>query len=123
MLRYLKDPRRVTNILTHEFSSPNAEEALSLLSITGTPTKVLVEQAAASLFDLGAVSIIIRSGALGAYVQASKVTPGRWIPAFFTQEDAHRVVDVTGAGNAFLGGLVAGLHSTEGDLFEGTYAC
>lgn len=28
-------------------------------------------------------------------------------------------MDVTGAGNAFLGGLAAGLHLSDGDVFEG----
>lgn len=50
---------------------------------------------------------------------SAKVTPGVWIPAYFGPDDSDHVVDVTGAGNAFLGGLVAGLSLTHDDLVEG----
>lgn len=39
--------------------------------------------------------VIIRSGALGAYV-ASRSRPGRWFEAYWTKDDASHVVDVTG---------------------------
>jgi sugar/nucleoside kinase (ribokinase family) len=39
-----------------------------------------------------------------------------WIEAYWSTEE--RVVDVTGAGNSFLGGLAAGLVLTNGDVFE-----
>ncbi|OSX60360.1 hypothetical protein POSPLADRAFT_1147632 [Postia placenta MAD-698-R-SB12] len=105
--------------------SPNAEEAMSLLSMTGAPTKSLVETACARLLDYGVGqdgtgTVIIRSGAMGAYV-ASRSKPGRWVPAFWTSEDASKhVVDVTGAGNSFLGGLAAGLYETAGDAYQAT---
>ncbi|KZW04333.1 Ribokinase-like protein [Exidia glandulosa HHB12029] len=97
--------------------SPNAEEALTLLSLPSQPTKELVEQAGSILLAKGTRdAVIIRSGAMGAYV----LTRDRslWVPAFWMPQDAERVVDVTGAGNAFLGGLAAGLHLTDGDVFE-----
>lgn len=65
--------------------------------------------------------MIIRSGHLGAYVLTA--SHGKWIPAFWESaaneptHDSH-VVDVTGAGNAFLGGLSAGLSFTS-DVYEG----
>jgi len=96
--------------------SPNAEEALSLLSMRVPPTKVEIERAADVLLSFGARTIIIRSGALGAYVKVSGKETGTWIPAFFSGADSARVVDVTGAGNAFLGGLVAGLSLTNDDV-------
>ncbi|KAI0763271.1 Ribokinase-like protein [Irpex lacteus] len=102
--------------------SPNADEALSLLSIPGTPTPSLIEQACQQFLDLGvgpngSGTVIIRSGHLGAYVKSQK-TKGQWIPAYWGEEDAEKVVDVTGAGNTFLGGLAAGLYFTNGDVFE-----
>jgi len=61
--------------------------------------------------------VVIRSGALGAYV-ASRARPGgAWVDAFWTPSDADKVVDVTGAGNTFLGGLSAGLLLAKGDVF------
>lgn len=40
-----------------------------------------------------------------------EIDPGldRWIPAFWTKEDADKVVDPTGGGNTFLGGLAVAL--------------
>jgi len=42
--------------------------------------------------------------------------PGVWIEAYW--RTGERVVDVTGAGNSFLGGLAAGLALTNGDVVE-----
>ncbi|KAI0092828.1 Ribokinase-like protein [Irpex rosettiformis] len=102
--------------------SPNADEALSLLSIPGTPTCALIEQACQRLLDLGvgpdgSGTVIIRSGHLGAYVK-SRTKEGWWVPAYWGEENKAKVVDVTGAGNAFLGGLAAGLYFKKEDVFE-----
>lgn len=104
--------------------SPNAEEALSLLSISSPITRKSVEVAAARFLELGEDNtgpkcVIIRSGALGAYV-ATKADGGQWVDAFWTTEDSVKVVDVTGAGNGFLGGFAAGLLLADGDLYEAT---
>jgi len=102
-------------------------------------TRAKIEEATAKFLDYGIGdggegSIVIRSGALGAYV-ASRTTEGRWVEAFWGPNDLHHVVDVTGtypnlvkhhvtehwrigAGNAFLGGLGAGLRFTQ-DVCEG----
>ncbi|KAI9510441.1 Ribokinase-like protein [Russula earlei] len=101
--------------------SPNAEEALSLLSVPLPPTKSSIERACHSFLDFGLGPggtgwVIIRSGSLGAYV-ACRSQPGAWIDAYWRTDE--RVVDVTGAGNSFLGGLAAGLVLTNGDVFEG----
>jgi hydroxymethylpyrimidine/phosphomethylpyrimidine kinase len=101
--------------------SPNAEEGLSLLSLPQPPTRTLIEQAANSFLHFGAHSVIVRSGALGAYIKSSKDVPGQWVEAYFTGNEANRVIDVTGAGNAFLGGLVAGLVVCHGNLLEGAF--
>lgn len=104
--------------------SPNAEEALSLLSLPSIVTKSAVENAALEFLKMGvgkenSGSVIIRSGALGAYVMTSD-RQGQWIHAFWNSENIDKVVDVTGAGNSFLGGLAAGLSIENGNVYEAT---
>lgn len=104
--------------------SPNADEALSLLSMPQPPSKKAIEEACSRLLEFGVGSkgkghVIIRSGTLGAYV-ATRDKPGFWVDAYWTDADMGKVVDVTGAGNGFLGGLSAGLLLTKGDVFEAT---
>ena len=65
-----------------------------------TVTKEQVETACARFLEFGVGPeetgyVIIRSGALGAYV-ASRNHPGRWFDAYWTKDDASHVVDVTG---------------------------
>ena len=83
-----------------ERCSPNAEEALGLLSISLPVSQAKIEEAAAKFLDFdvgdsGKGSVVIRSGALGAYV-ASRTTVGRWVEAFWGPNDPRHVVDVTG---------------------------
>ncbi|KAF8576445.1 Ribokinase-like protein [Ramaria rubella] len=104
--------------------SPNAEEALSLLSLPLPPTQDTIEQAASMFLELGVGNsgngtIIIRSGGMGAYVM-TRSRGGRWVPAYWTTEDQHKIIDVTGAGNSFLGGLAAGLSLSNGDVYKAT---
>ncbi|TFK76126.1 Ribokinase-like protein [Pluteus cervinus] len=103
--------------------SPNAEEALSLLSLPQPPSKQSIEQAAQRFLDLGVGvngkgAVIVRSGAMGSFVKTHDAG-GLWIDAFWTGTES-KVVDVTGAGNSFLGGLAAGLKLTGGDVYEAT---
>jgi len=103
--------------------SPNAEEALSLLSMPRPPTKQLIELAASKFLDMGvgkagAGCVIVRSGAMGAYV-ATRVKGGQWVDAFWN--NITKIIDVTGAGNSFLGGLAAGLLLADGDVYEATF--
>lgn len=69
-----------------------------------------VEKACKTLAGLKPLTAtIIRAGALGAcYILTAE--PGRihWIPAYWS-EDQTKVVDPTGAGNGFMGGLSAAL--------------
>jgi len=114
-------PSLIEVIQSISILSPNAEEALRLLSIPLPVTQLKIEEAAAKFLDYGvgdngSGSVVIRSGALGAYV-VSKIFGGRWVEAFWGPNDLHHVVDVTGAGNAFLGGLGAGLRFTQ-DVYE-----
>lgn len=72
---------------------------MSLLSLPKLPTKQLVEHAASKFVDIGvgqygAGCVIIRSGAMGAYV-ATRAKGGQWIDAFWT-DNTNKVVDVTG---------------------------
>ncbi|KAJ7368102.1 Ribokinase-like protein [Mycena albidolilacea] len=105
--------------------SPNAEEALGLLSLPLPPSKKLIEEAAHKFLELGVGpdgkgSVVIRSGSMGACV-ALKGLPTRWVPAFWTSKDEDKIVDVTGAGNSFLGGLAAGLLVADGDVYEASF--
>jgi hypothetical protein len=80
--------------------SPNAEEALSLLSIFDPPSKNLIEGAADRFLEMGIGEnntghVVIRSGAMGAYFK-SRTTPGRWVDAYWTSTDSGKIVDVTG---------------------------
>lgn len=84
--------------------------------------------------------MIIRSGELGAYVKTRlDKDKGVWVDAYWDESHSDKVVDVTGehtdqtklysvliirvlgAGNAFLGGLAAGLELTDGDIRRGEH--
>lgn len=105
-------------------------------------TKASIEKAAADFLALGVGDrgegcVIIRSGALGAFI-LTKARGGQWIDAFYTDKDSSKIVDVTGkcpsaidasfsetgipgAGNSFLGGLAAGLLLAGGDVYKGMH--
>ena len=90
--------------ITHFYASPNAEEALNLLSIPLPTSKDKIEKAAEEFLSIGVSgggegAVIIRSGALGAYLK-SRETQGKWIDAFWTASDFDKVVDVTGRSRA-----------------------
>jgi len=113
-------------ILRHiDILSPNAKEALSLLSITDVPSKEVVERAASIFLEHGVGPegqghVVIRCDKLGVFV-AYRQKPGVWVEAFWTKNDGEKVVDVTGAGNSFLGGLSAGLYYSQGDVYESAF--
>ncbi|KAH9482620.1 hypothetical protein JR316_0004720 [Psilocybe cubensis] len=103
--------------------SPNADEALSLLSSPLPASKDIIEKAADDFLDIGIGKdgsgwIVIRSGAMGAYVKCKK-NKGVWVDAFWEATDVEKVIDVTGAGNSFLGGFAAGLVLSE-DVYQAT---
>jgi sugar/nucleoside kinase (ribokinase family) len=88
--------------------SPNAEEALGLLSVdkTGVDDPSVIEQAAARFLSFGVGPdgtghVIIRCGAMGAYGATLKTgaIQGWWVPAYWVPEDVGAVVDVTGTFN------------------------
>lgn len=65
--------------------------------------------------------MIIRSGARGAYV-ATREHGGHWIDAYWRSDEEHNVIDVTGAGNSFLGGLAAGLALNGSNIIDGEHS-
>lgn len=93
-----------------DYFSPNHEEAAGFFGIPQNEVlgrgKIGIEQDAKKFIELGAKNVIIRSGALGCYVLETNLI-GKWIEAFW--QDQKYVIDVTGGGNSFLGGLMAGL--------------
>jgi ribokinase len=99
-----------------DYLTPNETEATTL---TGIPVTDLAsaEQAAAALLSLGVRNVILTLGAQGALIKSHTLT--HYIPAV----NAGPVVETTGAGDAFNGGLATAL--AEGmDLVEAThFAC
>ena len=91
-------------------TSPNHIEALSLCSISSSSPNA-IEEVCVILAKLGPKkAVVIRAGAMGAcYALSSSPQSVHWVPAVWTESEIDQVVDVTGAGNGFLGGLCAGL--------------
>ncbi|KAK4544531.1 hypothetical protein LTR36_004103 [Oleoguttula mirabilis] len=110
--------------------SPNHEELGSLFSFTHSTgvDKTAVEKQAQTLLahgigPSGQGAVVVRAGKEGCYIAANHASASspssslsHWLPAYHT--NAARVVDPTGGGNGFLGGLAIGLVHTSGDLVE-----
>ena len=109
-------------------TSPNHVEALSLLSLTPTVIlpeeeyKVLLSTTCLRLAGLGPqIAAVLRCGHLGACyidtamqanVSSLSLADVKWIPAYWSADTPGvegKVVDPTGAGNSFMGGLGAAL--------------
>lgn len=58
-------------------------------------------------------AIVVRAGEKGAFTLSANWTG--WVPAFWQPGEEAHVVGVTGGGNSFMGGLLAGLLLTDGD--------
>jgi ribokinase len=85
-----------------DYLTPNESEASSLAKMSvrsGTDA----EKAADRLLSLGAKNVILTLGAQGAFVKNRKIA--KHVPAF----DAGPVIETTGAGDAFNGGLAVAL--------------
>jgi len=99
------------------------QSLLSIIPLQETQAKE-VETAAKAFRDLAirhnqySPVIILRAGEMGSYTLDSE--EGVWVPAYWTKEEQVRVVDPTGGGNAFCGGLCAGLLLSDGDFRIGT---
>jgi ribokinase len=99
-----------------DYLTPNESEATALTGISVTDL-ASAEEAASSLLALGVGNVILTLGAQGALIKTPTLT--RHIPAV----NAGPIVETTGAGDAFNGGLATAL--AEGmDLIEATqFAC
>ncbi|KAG9294897.1 hypothetical protein G9A89_003237 [Geosiphon pyriformis] len=112
--------------------SPNHEEAaafLGLISSGDIGDKFLKEEILCKMADQflshqigihGSGCIIIRAshkGCLVATKEKKELFPSYWAPSGLDRKN-HHVVDVTGSGNSFCGGLAAGLLKTNYDVFE-----
>jgi len=101
--------------------SPNHAELADLCSVNadaagGGVDKRVVEECTARLVDsikgsgeARKLAVVVRSGKDGCFVASSKGV-ARWLPAY--NKDAQKVIDPTGGGNGFLGGLAVGLVRT-----------
>lgn len=106
--------------------SPNHIELAAIFGIL-MPTKVdrVVIQEMASKFlkaeigSSGHGAVIVRAGQDGCFIH-SATQPAKWLPAYYEAVDAEaqkagaspKVIDPTGAGNAFLGGYAIGFLQT-----------
>ena len=106
--------------------SPNHAELSDLFSVTGNTEsgavdREVIESCSSKLLsavsDSGRItrpSVVVRSGKEGCYVTSSNGQA--WLPAYHSST-AHKVIDPTGGGNGFLGGLAVGL-VRKGDVVE-----
>lgn len=94
----------------------------ALLSLPPPSTILSFEHVLTTLLALPTLrpqtSIVLRCGALGACV-GTRLGGICWVPAYWKGSEKGEVRDVTGAGNSFLGGLVAGLEREGGDVYRG----
>lgn len=113
----------------HVFS-PNHEEAARFFGIPGSEVKEReqIEKVAERFLELARtngggkdLNVVIRSGELGAFVCRAEDyseeggVRGRWSEAYYAYGKSDKVVDVTGAGNAFLVSLELNLRASESD--------
>lgn len=109
--------------------SPNHDE---LAAFHGVPlpefSRQTIEQLAQYFVDAGighdgAGIIAVRAAEHGCLVQARGIGP-LWLPAFYEPEGVainSKVIDTTGAGNAFLGGFAIGLLETGSPILAAHY--
>jgi sugar/nucleoside kinase (ribokinase family) len=117
--------RPILDILPHiAVFSPNLLEMQSILSQATSETPEAVVQAARHFEDLALshigrchTAIIVRAGPLGSFTLSASWTG--WVPAFWGADRQDQVADVTGGGNAWLGGFCAGLLLTNGNMRSG----
>ncbi|OQE44318.1 hypothetical protein PENCOP_c002G04113 [Penicillium coprophilum] len=110
--------------------SPNHLELAALFgdsSVTSDRTEI--ERLASKILANGVGpegkgTVIIRAGGNGCFVQSSNLI-SKWLPPFHIAEtgieQATKVVDPTGAGNAFLGGYSIGYLQTGGDIIQAAF--
>ena len=98
--------------------SPNLLEMQAILGLPADSTQEGAEQAAHAFHDLlsdpRGTAVIVRAGSMGSYTISDSWTG--WVPAYWTASQQDKVVDPTGGGNAWLGGLMAGLLLSDDDM-------
>ena len=99
-----------------DFITPNETEAEILTGIRVT-TRAGAERAADALLALGVRNVIVTLGSEGVLVKNSTIVAH--IPAF----DAGPVVETTGAGDAFTGGLAVALAEGKDVLQAARFGC
>jgi ribokinase len=99
-----------------DFITPNETEAEILTGIQVT-TLADAERAADALLALGVRNVIVTLGAQGAFVK--NATTAAHVPAF----NAGPVVETTGAGDAFTGGLAVALAEGKDLLHAARFGC
>ncbi|SJL17483.1 uncharacterized protein ARMOST_21035 [Armillaria ostoyae] len=106
--------------------SPNHEELELFLreghsiAVDETDIKSLVSMYA----EFGSRTTVVRAGARGCFISNKNPLLGactsRWLAPYWTAEEAREnVLETTGAGNSFLGGLCAGMAIAGDDVFIG----
>ncbi|KAJ3259360.1 hypothetical protein HDU77_001896 [Chytriomyces hyalinus] len=100
--------------------SPNHQELSTLLGLPpSTESEINLQLLTQKIHPLTTrTTFIIRAGSRGCIVIPKRVSQSDalrvfHVPAYWTLADAGKVVDVTGAGNAFMGGLMAGFHCAD----------
>lgn len=104
--------------------SPNHEELGALFGFehaSGVEKQAVEKHAgelvASGIGRQGEGVIVVRSGKIGCYIARSGGDKRScWLPAYHT--DQSKVIDPTGGGNGFLGGLAVGLVRTNFDVVE-----
>ncbi|KAI9632042.1 Ribokinase-like protein [Dioszegia hungarica] len=111
--------RRITPQI--DILSPNHSEVISLLSLPDLSSssqndqKLQLESASQTLLSWKPrIGVVIRAGAMGACYLAKENDEVKWIPAYWSEgceepDWVDKVVDPTGAGNAFCGAMAAAL--------------
>jgi len=94
-----------------DYVSPNHEEIAGFYGVEYVD-RALIEQRAVdwltnSKEDSKLKAVVVRVGKDGCLVASRERMTTRWIPAYHRNSD--KVIDPTGGGNAFLGGLAIGL--------------
>jgi sugar/nucleoside kinase (ribokinase family) len=103
--------------------SPNHEELGSLFGYahkSGVDIAALESHTskltAHGIGPTGKGAVVIRVGKEGCYIARSGSKAGSWLPPY--HRDQSKVIDPTGGGNGFLGGLAVGLVRTDFDVVK-----
>lgn len=100
-----------------DYLTPNESEALGLIGEKSMTEFEDVEKLADRLIALGVPNVVLTLGEKGAFVKGPSVC--RHIPAF----QCGRVVETTGAGDAFAGGLAVALAEKKSIEAATVYGC